>query len=46
MCEVGKIDEHIYIGELHIGLCKGCYESIIDKYYEKMLEELLFKYGE
>lgn len=40
ICDVGTIAEIIYIGKETIGLCKCCYESIVDKYYEKMCEQL------
>lgn len=45
MCDIAQAQEEISIGHITVYLCKGCYEYIIDKYYEKMCEESVEKYG-
>ena len=46
MCEIEQSTIQIEIGDLQVNICEECYEKVIDKYYERMLEELAENYGQ
>jgi len=46
MCEIEQSTITIEIGDLIVNICEECYEKVIDKYYERMLEELAENYGQ
>ena len=43
LCDIVQTEDTYRIGKIDMYLCKGCFESLIDKYYESMFNALTEK---